>query len=70
MDVKDEIIEMYVNAIEDATSWYLGYYCSSNEDKKKRLETDENLIECFMGLLNCLPEYYKNQYNNTYKINK
>ena len=49
--MKDLLVELYIEAIEDATSWLLSYYCSSQEEKEKRLRDDEEQIEYFKTLL-------------------
>ena len=49
--MKDLLVELYIEAIEDATSWFLSYYCSSQEEKEKRLRDDEEQIEYFKTLL-------------------
>ncbi len=52
--IKKEIIDLYKEAREDGTNWYLSYYCASQEDEKKRLETDAELIAYFINLVNSL----------------
>ena len=52
--IKKEIIDLYKEAREDGTNWYLSYYCASDEDKKKRLKTDIELITYFIDLVNSL----------------
>lgn len=47
---------IYQDAIEDATGWYLSYYCSSDEEKNKRLQQDEENKEFFNLLLDKLVE--------------
>ena len=49
--MKDKLLNLYIEAIEDGTMWFLSYYCSSSEDKEKRLREDEELIENFKILL-------------------
>lgn len=49
--MKKELLELYINAIEDATGWFLSYYCSSPEEKDERLRIDEEQIMYFKSLL-------------------
>lgn len=49
--MKDLLVELYIEAVEDATGWFLSYYCSSQEEKEKRLKDDEEQIEYFKSLL-------------------
>ena len=49
--MKNLLVELYIEAIEDATGWFLSYYCSSQEEKEKRLRDDEEQIEYFKTLL-------------------
>lgn len=49
--MKDLLVELYIEAIEDATGWFLSYYCSSQEEKEKRLHDDKEQIEYFKTLL-------------------
>lgn len=49
--MKDLLIKLYIEAVEDATGWFLSYYCSSQEEKEKRLHDDEEQIEYFKSLL-------------------
>ena len=49
--MKNLLVELYIEAIEDATDWFLSYYCSSQEEKEKRLRDDEEQIEYFKTLL-------------------
>ena len=49
--MKDLLVELYIEAIEDATDWFLSYYCSSQEEKEKRLRDDEEQIKYFKTLL-------------------
>ena len=49
--MKDLLVELYIEAVEDATDWFLSYYCSSQEEKEKRLKDDEELIEYFINIL-------------------
>lgn len=49
--MKDSLVELYIEAVEDATGWFLSYYCSSQEEKEKRLRDDEEQIEYFKTLL-------------------
>ena len=49
--MKDLLVELYIEAVKDATGWFLSYYCSSQEEKEKRLKDDEEQIEYFKTLL-------------------
>ena len=49
--MKDELLNLYIEAIEDGTNWFLSYYCSSSEERENRLHKDEELIENFKILL-------------------
>ena len=49
--MKDLLVKLYIEAVEDATNWFLSYYCSSQEEKEKRLRNDEEQIEYFKTLI-------------------
>lgn len=49
---KEELLELYKEAIRDATDWYLSYFCASQEDEEKRLVDDKEAIEYFERILN------------------
>ena len=52
MKNKEELLELYKEAIRDATDWYLSYFCASQEDEEKRLADDKEAIEYFERILN------------------
>lgn len=49
--MKKELLELYINAIEDATGWFLSCYYSSPEEKEERLKDDEEQIKYFINIL-------------------
>lgn len=49
---KKELLELYKEAISDATGWYLSYFCASQEDEENRLKNDKEAIEYFKKILN------------------
>lgn len=48
---KKELLELYKEAISDATGWYLSYFCASQEDEENRLKNDKEAIEYFKKIL-------------------
>ena len=49
--MKDLLTELYINAIQDATAYYLSYCCCSAEEEKERLKDDEEQIKYFINIL-------------------
>ena len=49
--MKDLLTELYINAIQDATNYYLSYCCCSAEEEKERLKDDEEQIKYFISIL-------------------
>ena len=49
--MKDLLTELYIDAIQDATDYYLIYCCCSEEEREKRLKDDEELIKYFINIL-------------------
>lgn len=49
--MKDLLTELYIDAIQDATSFYLSDYCTSDEEEKERLNEDKEKIDYFISIL-------------------
>lgn len=49
---KNEIIELYKEAIDDAQSMWLSEYCCTKEEEDNRIKEDKESIEHFIALLN------------------
>ena len=49
--MKDELLNLYIDAIKDATDYYLSDYCCSDEEREERLKGDEELIKHFIDIL-------------------
>lgn len=49
--MKDLLTELYIDAIKDATDYYLSYCCCSAEEEKERLKDDEESIRYFINIL-------------------
>lgn len=49
--MKDLLTELYISAIQDATSYYLSYCCCSTEEEEERLKDDEESIKYFINIL-------------------
>lgn len=49
--MKEELLQLYIEAIKDATDWYLSYFCASQEDEENRLKDDKEAIEYFKKIL-------------------
>lgn len=49
--MKDLLIELYINAIQEATNYYLSDYCCSAEEREERLKDEEEQIKYFISIL-------------------
>ena len=49
--MKDLLTELYIDAIQDATGYYLSYCCCSAEEEEQRLKDDEESIKYFINIL-------------------
>lgn len=49
--MKDLLTQLYVEAIKDATNYYLSYCCCSAEEEEERLKDDEEQIKYFINIL-------------------
>ena len=52
--MKEELLQLYIEALEDATSLYCSDYSTSIKEDEKRRQNDEELIEYFKSLLDQL----------------
>lgn len=50
-DIKEELLKLYISALEDATGYFLSDYCTSREEEEERLHSDEERIMYFRSLL-------------------
>ncbi len=52
--MKEELLQLYINALEDATSFYCSDYSNSAEEDEKRRQDDQELIKYFKSILELL----------------
>ena len=50
--MKEELLQLYIEVIEEATSFYLSDYCNSEKEKEERLKDDFESVEYFKNILN------------------
>lgn len=49
--MKKELLQLYIDALEDATGFYCSDYCTSAEEYNERRQEDQKLIEHFKSIL-------------------
>jgi len=49
--MRDLLVELYIQALEDATGFYLSEYCTSNKEEEDRLKDDKEKIDFFISIL-------------------
>ena len=52
--MKKELLQLYIEALEDATNFYCSDYSTSIKEDEERRRNDKELIEYFKSLLNQL----------------
>ena len=52
--MKEELLRLYIEALEDATGFYCSEYSTSKEEDEERRQEDKELIEHFKSILNQL----------------
>ena len=49
--MKEKLLQLYIDALEDATGFYCSDYSSSIEDDEKRRQEDQELIQYSKSIL-------------------
>ena len=52
--MKEELLQLYIEALDEATSFFLSDYANNVNEEKERKESDKEQIEYFKSLLNQL----------------
>ncbi len=52
--MKEELLQLYINALEDATGFYCSEYSTSRDEDEERKQNDQELIKYFKSILELL----------------
>ena len=52
--MKEKLLQLYIEAIEDVTSFFLSDYANTTNEEEERKKSDREQIEYFKSLLNQL----------------
>ena len=52
--MKEKLLQLYIDALEDATSFYCSEYSTSTDEDEKRKQEDQELIKYFKSILELL----------------
>ena len=55
-----ELIDLYIDAIEDAHSMWMSNYCCSREEEKEREEEDDEKIRDFINTCEKIVKRFQN----------
>ena len=50
-DIKEDIIERFISAVDEASSFYYSDYCNSDEERTRREKEDNECIADFIELI-------------------